>query len=154
MNRWQVANAVSKTNCSYMWFCIAECVLFSRNVDTSIYLPLYYKAYVLLCFFNIYFKLCHFDIATFLQNFCFSHISTCRFTLRKGRNRVLPVILQWDVHRHWFSCFCFRCITICYIAPIEDVFFRLNRLRSAAGQLLQLIVDHKLQVSLLMSITN
>ena len=51
-----------------------------------------------------------------------------------------------------FCCFCFRCITICYIAPIENIFFRTDKLQIAAGKILQLIVDRKLQVSLLIEV--
>jgi len=45
-------------------------------------------------------------------------------------------------------CSCFRCITVCYVAPSEDVFFGLNGLKKAASDILQTIVDHHLDVSL------
>jgi len=51
-------------------------------------------------------------------------------------------------------CLCFRCITICYIAPVEDVFFRFGRLRYTAGRLLQLIVYHRFHVSLFIEINS
>jgi len=39
-----------------------------------------------------------------------------------------------------------------YIAPVEDSFFRLKKVRSAAGKILQLIIDHKLHVCILSDI--
>jgi len=55
----------------------------------------------------------------------------------------VTVSVTCDLHR-----FGFRCITMCYIAPIENIFFRSDKLHIAAGKILQLIVDRKLHVSL------